>query len=82
MGELMNLWELAGAPRAEEYDDVLKVHGAVIANMPPPSVVPGNSDLIDRVEVDLSSSILVHPCIRSLVRDLLGFLPKPRIPST
>jgi serine/threonine protein kinase len=63
-----------------EIDEALA--GSPESPAPVAPVVPGNSDLIDRVEVDLSSSILVHPCIRSLVRDLLGFLPKPRIPST
>jgi hypothetical protein len=38
-------------------------------------VVPGNSDLIDKVGVALSPSILILACIRSLARDHLGFVP-------
>ena len=37
-------------------------------------MIPGNSDLIDRVRVELSSKILAHSRMRSLVSDPLVFL--------
>jgi hypothetical protein len=41
------------------------------------TVIPGNSDLIDRVRVELSSKILAHRRMRSLVHDLLVLLSEP-----
>ena len=46
-----------------------------------PIVVPVNPDLIDRVGVELSPSILTHLHIHGLVCGLLGLLPQPRSPS-
>ena len=36
-----------------------------------PTVVPGNTDLIDKVRVELSPTILAHRRMRSLVRDFV-----------
>jgi len=41
------------------------------------TVIPGNSDVIDRVRVELSSRILAHWRMRSLVHDLLVLLSEP-----
>ena len=68
--EICAVWFFCGCTK------ITASHPAVMA-----IVVPGNSDLVDKVRVELSSTTLAHRRMYSLVRGLLVLLSEPRSPS-